>query len=410
MGLIGKRMSAGRRLGSSFGCFGLAVALLASCSEEPPPIEEPEDLTRAPVAPDGCTLSPLELGCMDGAGEIPTSLGGANGLGGSGPVGEASCILRSSAQLSCPSLISRLALGRGSAGELDVAVGQKGLDGREESGTTYADERLHLATHRLAMGESSAASQSFEPIDGGGRVTLGVVPGNEEAESLLAVHRSTQHEDPELSFSDVFSGGETEFSVEAAAQGWPPFGAIGPVGDGAYVELVTSAASLVEGLPSDPRRFELGEATAVAVDFDEAGEPFVLLHQAGALRLLGGMAHDDLLFSEVREPSSEAKVDLLIGGGGVADRRTMLVEDAQTTYPQLRVQEGSDPAVSGSLSRGSRGCDGWTLNVDCSECPVGTACENTDFITRGARLFAFGERVLVAVHWIEQVDSRVTDT
>jgi hypothetical protein len=62
------------------------------------------------------------------------------------------------------------------------------------------------------------------------------------------------------------------------------------------------------------------------------------------------------------------------------------------------------------LARGENGCNGWSLNFDCSSCPIGTQCENTDFITRGARLFAFGERVLVAVHWSERVETREADT
>lgn len=388
--------------------WGLGSMLLVSCADEPPPIEEPEDYSQAPVAPDDCTLSPLELGCTDGAGEIPTTLGGAGGVGGTGSVGDVSCILRHSAQLSCPSRVARLAVGRGSEGQLDVGVAQKGRDGLDESGFAVADTRLHLTAFRLGLEESSADSHVFEATEGAERVTLAVVPGNEEGDSLLALHKSAEHPEPALDFL-AFSDGDAEASLDATGMGRPR-AAAGLVGTRGYVDLVSSTVSLVEGLVDEPRRVDLGSALSVALDYDEIGEPYVLLHQDGELRLFGGADHDELLWSEARGQSSTAELDLLVGSGGVPDRRTVLVRDGQATYPQLRVQEGSDAPATASLSRGSRGCDGWTLNVDCSECPVGTECENSDFVTRGAHLFAFGDRTLVAVHWSKRVESRVTDT
>lgn len=388
--------------------WGLCSMLLVSCAEDPPPMEEPEDYSQEPVAPEGCTVSALDLGCTDGAGEIPTSLGGAGGQGGTGAMGEVSCILRHSAQLSCPSQVTRLAVGRGSEGQLDIGVAQKGRDGLDESGFAVADTRLHLSAFRLGLEDSSAEFHAFEAAEGAERVTLAVVPGNEEGDSLLALHRSAEHPEPALDFL-AFPGGDVEASLDATGMGRPS-AAAGPVGSRGYVDLVSSTVSLVDGLLDDPRRTDLGPALAAMLDYDDIGEPYVLLHQEGELRLFGGPDHDELLWSEVRGQSSSAEIDLLVGSGGVSERRVMLVRDGQTTYPELRVQEGSDAAATGSLSRGSRGCDGWTLNVDCSECPVGTACENSDFVTRGAQLFAFGDRTLVAVHWSKRVESRVTDT
>jgi len=388
---------------------GVALLLLGACAEEPPPVEQPEDLTRAPVAPEGCALSQRELACADGVGELMPELG-VGGEGGAQPVGDAHCILRRAAELSCPSLVTRLAVGRGSAGELDVVVGQKGLDGREQTGTTFADDRLHFGTLRLALGDSTAAARAFDPISGGERILLGIVSGNGDGDSLLAVHRTTQHASPELTFSEAFSDGSTELTLPAAMQGSPPSSAAGPLGERAYLELTGAGAELVEGLPTSPRRVSFAAALALAVDYDDIGQPYVLSHQDSELRLFGGPDHDDLLWSEARRTSTDAEVDLLVGGDGVSERRYVLVMDGQTSGPELLVQEGSEPAARATLARGARGCDGWTLNVDCSECPVGTACENSDFITRAARLFAFGDRVFVAVHWIEHVDSRVTDT
>lgn len=389
--------------------WGLGSLLLVSCVDEPPPMEEPEDYTRAPEAPADCTLSALALECTDGVGEIPTAFGGGGGLGGSGPVGEASCILRRSAQLLCPSQVSRLAVGRGSAGELDVAVAQKGRDGLDEFGSAVPDLRLHLAALRLGLGDTSAEVHALAPGESAERVTLAIVPGNEDGDSLLALHRSTLHPDPGLDFIAAFSGGETLASVDATGFG-RPLAAAGPVGTRGYVDVVSSSISLVEGLVEAPRRVDLGSALAAALDYDDIGEPYVLLHQGSELRLLGGPEHDELLWSEVREPSTSAEVDLLVGAAGVAERRAMLVRDSEASKPDLRVQEGDQEAGSGWISRGTRGCDGWTLNVECSDCPVNTACENSEFLTRGARLFSFGERTLVAVVWTEQVESRVTDT
>jgi len=372
-------------------------------------MEEPEDLTQAPEVPGACGLSAREPYCLDDSFLSP-SLGGASGLGGSGSGADAVCLMQSMAELRCPSRVTHLALGRGSAGELDLAAGQKGTNGREANGATYADERLHLSTYRLEPGEASAAAQTWGPIEMGQSITAGVVPGNQEGDSLLVLHHTTEHPEPRLLFTEVFSNGSGVAELPATAQGRQPVAAAGPVGERAYLELLPSEAALVEGLLDDPRRTELGQVLSWAIDYDEIGEPYVLLHQADELRLFGGSEHDELLWSEVRGGSSDAQVDLLVGGNGVPDRRYMLVFDAQTTYPHLRVQEGSDLPASGSLARGEDACAGWSLNFDCSGCPVGTQCSDTDFLTRGARLFAFGDRVLVAVDWLERVETRVADT
>jgi hypothetical protein len=391
--------------------WALLVGLLAGCSDgPPPPTEEPVDQTRAPIAPEVCSLSELPSLCIDGMGEIETAFGGAGGLGGAGPVGEASCILGQKATLFCPSLLSRLALGRGSHGELDVVTGQKGRDGREASGTTYADERLHLSTYRLPLGEALAAPVPFPPIDEGGLVSVGVVPGNADGDSLLLLHRTAEHPEAQLTFSEALSAGAEVWTLPAAALGQAPVGAAGPGGERFVFELVPSAAGLITLSSDAAERVELGAVQALAVDVDAAGEPYLLLHQEGDLRLLAGQQHDDLLWSEPRPDGTGANIDLLVGGGGAADRRYVLVLDGQNSYPQLRVQEGAELPAQAGLARGERGCDGWTLNFDCETCPVGTACENNDFLTRGARLFAHGERVLLAVHWAERVDFRVTDT
>ncbi len=138
--------------------------------------------------------------------------------------------------------------------------------------------------------ESSADSHVFEPTEGAERVTLAVVPGNEDGDSLLALHKSAEHPEPALDFLG-FSGGDTEASLDATGMGRPR-AAAGLVGTRGYVDLISSTVSLVEGLVDEPRRVDLGSALSVALDYDEIGEPYVLLHQDGELRLFGGADHD----------------------------------------------------------------------------------------------------------------------
>src|SRR5690606_28285018 len=160
---------------------------------------------------------------------------------------------------------------------------KKGRDGLDEFGSAVPDLRLHLAALRLGLGDTSAEVHALAPGESAERVTLAIVPGNEDGDSLLALHRSTLHPDPGLDFIAAFSGGETLASVDATGFG-RPLAAAGPVGTRGYVDVVSSSISLVEGLVEAPRRVDLGSALAAALDYDDIGEPYVLLHQGSELR------------------------------------------------------------------------------------------------------------------------------
>lgn len=381
----------------------LSISLLfAGCSSSSPPSDdsEPHDHSQPSVVPEVCTLveHPVEP-----TGDLPASgLGGAGGasstMGGASNAGsEGGNFVRQLVRLSCPSYVTHLDVARGSSGELDVVVAQRGTDSVAANGATQPDLRAHF--HLLRLDEESVEHQSFPPVTDGTFLSLGLAPGNPDQDSTLVQHLGADSETPQVVVRPVSSDAPLAELPSPGRHGMRGRGLIGTSGPAIFYEASPSTPFLVKILPNTAEILQLQSPMAIAVG--DTGTLQALTHDGTTLRLLSGDFLDEEQWSTTVD---SGELDLALDPAD-ENRRVMLVGE------RILVLEGDESTPAATLPRPSdRGCDGWGLNVGCDHCPTGTACENKLDSPRGARLFEIAGRAAVAVVSRESLESRVTDT
>lgn len=337
---------------------------------------------------------------MDGLGDV--AAGGMGGDIGTSEQEYSDCIVSQMLRMECPSYVSHFSLGRTTDGSLGIVAAQKGTDGLNESASAYADTRAHA--HFYLFDNKLKPALALQTPAAGKQLSFTIAPGNQDHELDLITHTGEENAEPGLVWSPLLDKSSSVSLAESGSLGFGLGAAVrGKTGSAVYYETASDESFVITGVPDDPQTIQLTKtALRLAVDIDQAGLPHALVFDGSMLHLLGGAELDEVEWS--KESSDDGALDLLYGLSKAPQRKYILVGDSLTVVQE----DEASPAVS--LSTFENGCDLWKIKFDCDSCPIGTACENSQNVSRGARLFAAGNRALLAVVSREYIDKRVTDT
>lgn len=361
-----------------------------------------EDPSQPMTPPGACALRAEPADCSSTVASEPDPDAGSVALPGD-------CVWVESARLSCPSLVSRIALTRGSGGQLDALVAQKGLDGRNETAGLETDERAHLSLLRL-NGDVADVRQ-LEPVEDGRNASFTLLGGGEAADSAYVVHESPQADAPQLIFRDVLSDDVVSQLDSPGDPGFSPYGVSTLAGHAAFADFSPASPLFVLDVRGTPSVIRLPvSASAAALDLAADGTPRVLVHDRTQLLLLAGNSLSDAQWSRAaREGSNLPAVDLLYGLDDAPNRFVALYRDGSSDPFSVVTAEGDDVQAA-QVSHPRSGCGGFSINFSCDDCPVGTQCENQEENHLDARLFVRDARVFVAYFAVDERETRVTDT
>ena len=420
------------------GGVGALLTLLAACSDGDAPGDRTLVDAAPPPPPGPCvvkwTEKPFcEAGAPAKAGIVSDAATGADaGSDGSvdGPgdaavpdaatveptvpdVSSNECLTVRDLTLECPSYVTDIDVGPGSAGATELLVSQAGL-AHYASPTDYSlvpDRRAHL--QRVKIAEDGRSTVTLDPIPpferkqrgfvpGG---AIGLLPGTDTREAALVFVTPTEDAQSELRAGAFDASGAitlgSSLRIPAGISSRPAvFGA--PSGEGFLLaeprggefNAPTAGANfvLVRGLPDAPRvvpTMAKSGAYAFAITTDPTGTPAGLFKEGNVLRLREGETLERERWSSPLENGANIPLFDL----------TYVVENGTAT-PATLVRQGDNDATlirfihQDIETRGARlGASYSTcsrnsyLGVTCDACPVHESCEVGEDTIGPARLF-----------------------